>query len=162
VESFSDAGEVVAYYRLRWLIERYHYVLKSGCGLEKLQLETGVGLERALAAYGVVAWRLLWLTYEARKRPDECCTVVFTEHEWQALYCAVHRTTKLPAEPPTLHEAVRLVARLGGFLARTSDGEPGVTTIWRGLIRLEDSVVGWLLAHGALASEPGSSLMGNG
>jgi len=162
VETWDDALRVVEYYRLRWLLERYHYVLKSGCGLEKLQLETGEGLERALAAFGIVAWRLLWLTYAARARPEAPCTVVFATHEWQALYCAVHRTTKLPAEAPTLREAVRLVARLGGFLARAGDGEPGVKTIWRGLIRLEDIVAGWLLAHSALDAKPGPSLMGNG
>lgn len=162
VENWDDAVEVVEYYRLRWLIERYHYVLKSGCGLEKLQLETGAGLERALAAYGIVAWRLLFLTYEARVKPQAPCTVVFAEHEWQALYCAVHRTTRLPAEAPTLHEAVRMVARLGGFLARAGDGEPGVKTIWRGLVRLEDIVAGWLLARGASGHESGPSLMGNG
>jgi hypothetical protein len=162
VENWDDAVRVVEFYRLRWLIERYHYVLKSGCGLEKLQLETGAALERALATFGIVAWRLLWLTYEARVKPEAPCTVVFASHEWQALYCAVHRTTKVPAKAPTLNEAVRLVARLGGFLARKGDGEPGVKTIWRGLIRLEDIVAGWLLAHGALDPEPGSSLMGNG
>jgi hypothetical protein len=162
VENWEDAIKVVEYYRLRWLIERYHYVLKSGCGIEKLQLESGEGLERALAAYGVVAWRLLWLTYEARAKPEAPCEVMFATHEWQALYCAVHRTTSVPTEVPTLREAVRLVARLGGFLARASDGEPGVKTLWRGLIRLEDIVAGWLLAHRAF--DPGSapSLMGNG
>lgn len=162
VESWDDATEVVEYYRLRWLIERYHYVLKSGCGIEKLQLEKGEGLERALAVYGVVAWRLLWLTYEARVRPEEPCTVVFAEHEWQALYCTVHRTAVAPAEPPSLREAVRLVARLGGFLARKGDGEPGVKTIWRGLIRLDDIAAAWLLARTAFEHERDHSLMDNG
>jgi Transposase DNA-binding/Transposase Tn5 dimerisation domain len=162
VERWEQAVQVVEYYRLRWLIERYHYVLKSGCGLEKLQLETGAALERALATFGIVAWRLLWLTYEARVKPEAPCTVVFASHEWQALYCAVYRTRQVPAEAPTLREAVRLVARLGGFLARKGDGEPGVKTIWRGLIRLEDIVDGWLLARADLDPEPSSSLMGNG
>ncbi len=162
VENWDDAVQVVEYYRLRWLIERYHYVLKSGCGLEKLQLETGAGLERALAAYGMVAWRLLFLTYQARVKPEAPCTVVFAEHEWQALYCAVHRTTRVPAEAPTLRDAVRMVARLGGFLARAGDGEPGVKTIWRGLVRLEDIVAGWLLARGASDHQTDPSLMGNG
>lgn len=143
-------------------MELYHYGLKSGCGIEKLQLETGAGLERALAVYGVVALRLLDVTYEARVKPEEPCTVVFTEHEWQALYCTVHRTAVAPAEPPTLHEAVRLVARLGGFLARKGDGEPGVKTIWRGLMRLDDLAAAWLLAHDAYDHERVQSLMGNG
>lgn len=162
LESWEEVVQVVEYYRLRWLIERYHYVLKSGCGLEKLQLETGEGLERALAVYSVVAWRLLWLTYEARVRPEERCTVMFTRHEWQALYCTVHRTGLAPAEPPSLYEATRLVARLGGFLARKGDGEPGVKTLWRGLARLDDIATGWLAARTAFEQELGHPLMGNG
>ena len=53
----------VRWYSYRWLIERYHYVLKSGCGIEKLQLETAKRLEMALATYSIVAWRLLYLTH---------------------------------------------------------------------------------------------------
>lgn len=149
VETWDAALHVVAIYRARWVIERYHYVLKSGCGIETLQLETGGGLERALAVCCVVAWRLLWVTYQARQTPDAPCTAVFATHEWQALYCAVQHTTVLPTYPPTLHAAVRMVARLGGFLARTGDGEPGVKTIWRGLIRLDDLAAMWQLLHGA-------------
>ena len=62
VETFAQVALCVRWYRLRWLIERYHFVLKSGCGLEELQLETAERLERALATFCVVAWRLLWLT----------------------------------------------------------------------------------------------------
>jgi Transposase DNA-binding/Transposase Tn5 dimerisation domain len=149
VESWDEAVAIVEYYRHRWLIERYHFVLKSGCGIEELQLETGAGLERALAVCCVVAWRLLWLTYQARRTPDEPCTSVFATHEWQALYCTLYRTATPPAQAPTLHEAMHMVARLGGFLARKGDGEPGVKTIWRGLVRLDDIAATWLLARGS-------------
>jgi hypothetical protein len=109
-------------------------VLKSGCHLEKLQLETAGRLERALALYCIVAWWLLYLTYLARNCPDTSCEVVFQTHEWQALHAFTYKTNVLPTTPPSLHEATRLVAKLGGFLARKSDGEPGVQTIWRGLM----------------------------
>jgi Transposase DNA-binding/Transposase Tn5 dimerisation domain len=147
VAGWEDAVQIVRWYRTRWLIERYHFVLKSGCGIEKLQLETAERLQRALAVYCVVAWRLLWLTYQARQEPDEVCTVVLAPHEWQALYCTIHQTPIPPATPPTLRQAVRWIAQLGGFLARTGDGEPGVQTIWRGLRRLEDIAATWLLLH---------------
>lgn len=162
VDDWDAAVQIVTYYRHRWLIERYHFVLKSGCGVEQLQLETGAGLERALAVCCVVAWRLLWLTYQARQTPDEPCTSVFATHEWQALSCTIHGTATPPTQPPTLHEAVQLVARLGGFLARTGDGEPGVKTIWRGLIRLNDIAATWLLARGSDHHQGDQSLMGNG
>jgi len=147
VQSFAQAAQCVRWYRLRWLIERYHFVLKSGCLLEELQLETTERLERALATYCIVAWRLLWLTYQARKTPDISCESAFQTHEWHALYAFTHQTNVLPSTPPSLQEATLWVAQLGGFLARSSDGEPGVQTIWRGLRRLDDLAAMWLLLH---------------
>ena len=154
VETFQQAAQCVIWYRFRWLIERYHFVLKSGCHLEKLQLETAERLERALALYCIVAWRLLHLTYLARVTPDASCEVVFQTHEWQALHAFTYQTNALPTTPPSLHEATRLVAKLGGFLARKSDGEPGVQTIWRGLRRLDDLASMWLLLHSFSSQEP--------
>lgn len=135
----------VRWYSYRWLIERYHFVLKSGCHVEELQLETAERLENALATYCIVAWRLLWLTYEARRIPEAPSSLALETHEWQALYCTIHKTSIPPAEPPTLQQAVRWIAQLGGFLGRRSDGQPGVKTIWRGLRRLDDIAATWLL-----------------
>jgi hypothetical protein len=153
VETFAEAIRCVKYYSYRWLIERYHFVLKSGCGLEKLQLEKAEGIHRALATYCIVSWRLLWLTYEARYSPDSPCDRVLKTYEWQALCCHFHKTSVPPIIPPNLHEAVVMIARLGGFLARKSDGEPGVKTIWRGLRRLHDIAQGWQLAHEVYSNE---------
>ncbi len=136
-----------------WDIERYHYVLKSGCRIERLQLETAERLDRALATYAVVAWRLLWLTYEARRDPEGSCESVLPREAWQVMHRVVHRTKAVPASAPGLREAVRQVARLGGFLARKGDGEPGVKTIWRGLRRLEDLVLGRKLSRENPAQE---------
>ena len=102
---------------------------------------------RALATYSIVAWRLLWLTYESRVNGQQPCDTVLEAHEWQALYCHVHNCLTLPPVPPSLHQAVRWLAQLGGFLGRTSDGEPGVKTIWRGLRRLHDIASTWKLLN---------------
>ena len=147
VTSFSDALGCVRSYTYRWLIERYHYVLKSGCRIEQLQLETASRLEKALATYSIVAWRLLWLTYQARVHPDTPCDTILEAHEWQSLYCTIHHTTTPPAQPPSLHQAVRWIAKLGGFLGRKSDKEPGVKTIWRGMRRLHDIAKTWQLIY---------------
>lgn len=147
VETFDDAIRCLRYYSHRWLIERYHFVLKSGCGIEKLQLETADRIHRALATYSVVSWRLLWLTYESRYNPDCPCDTILDTYEWQSLCCKVHKTRVPPSTPPSLHEAVVMIAKLGGFLARKSDGQPGVKTIWRGLRRLHDIAQGWQLAQ---------------
>jgi len=96
-----------------------------------------------------VAWRLLWLTYEARVHPDDPVETVLEEHEWQALYCTIHQTTELPPEPPSIGQCVRWIAKLGGFLGRKGDGEPGVKTLWRGLQRLHDIAATWQLLRAA-------------
>jgi len=147
VENLTDAQRCIRWYSYRWLIERFHFVLKSGCRIERLQLEQADRLERAIAVYSIVAWRLLWLTYQARKSPEQSCQFVLQPHEWQALYCTVHQTSTPPDVPPSLHAAILWIARLGGFLARKADGEPGVQTIWTGLRRLDDIAATWQLLN---------------
>ncbi len=122
-------------------------MLKSGCRVEALQLETAARLERALATYCIVAWRLLWLTYAARLMPTSPCSVALQPAEWQALYCTVHATNAPPAAPPSLADAVQWIAQLGGFLGRTQDGPPGVRVLWRGWQRLQDIAATWALLH---------------
>jgi len=145
VRDFEQAERCLRWYSDRWLIERYHYTLKSGCRLEQLQLERADRLERALATYAIIAWRLLWLTYEARCHPGGSIEGILPTHYWQALYCHIHQTTVLPNEPPSLVDCVRWIARLGGFLGRRQDGEPGVKTLWLGLQRLHDMASIWQL-----------------
>jgi hypothetical protein len=149
VTTVAEAVTGLVWYALRWLIERYHVVLKSGCRIEALQLATAARLERALALYSIVAWRLLWLTYLARQTPDAPCTLALAPPAWQALWCVHHQTPTLPATPPTLAEAVRWIAQLGGFLGRTGDGAPGVKVLWRGLQRLDDLTAMFTLLHPA-------------
>lgn len=147
VNGFDDAVRCVRWYTYRWLIERYHYTLKSGCGIEKLQLETARRFQMALATFSIVAWRLLWLTYQARSNPDLPCDTVLEACEWQSLCATITKNPIPPEKPPSLREAVRMIASLGGFLGRKGDGEPGVKTIWRGLRRLHDIAATWKLLH---------------
>jgi hypothetical protein len=139
VANAKDAARCVDYYRRRWVIERFHFVLKSGCKVQQLQLDSLDALETALATYNIVAWRLLYLTQLARQTPDAPCEVAFERPEWEALYVRIHKKTP-PTKPPTLRETVRLVASLGGFLGRKGDGEPGVKTLWLGLLALHECV----------------------
>ena len=147
IDSLEAALQCVKWYSFRWLIEQYHFTLKSGCQIEGLQLESARRLERAIAVYNLVAWRLLWLKFEARRDPEASCESVLEKHEWQALYCQMKRTSTPPVEPPSLRQAVRWIAQLGGFLARKSDGEPGVKTLWLGWRRLGDIADAWLIFH---------------
>ena len=145
VANYQEASDCLEKYAHRWLIERFHYVLKSGCRVEELQLETAERMAKALATYSIVAWRLLWLTYEARKNPEKKSDEVLEPEEWQVLSLVTQKKSKLPKQIPTLREAVRQIALLGGFLGRKGDGEPGVKTLWRGWQRLKDMVFGWQL-----------------
>ena len=140
VSDFTDAVERINWYRLRWHIEVYFKVLKSGMKIEAARLQTKERLLRYIALLSVVAWRLYWLTHINRHTPDTDCTSVLTETEWRALYCITHKTLTLPEKTPTVSEVVIWIAKLGGFLARKSDGNPGVTVIWRGWKRLTDIV----------------------
>jgi hypothetical protein len=143
VTTLEDAIEKIRWYVIRWQIELFHKVLKSGCRVEDRQLDSVEKLIRCLMVDAIIAWRILLLTKLGREVPDLPCTVVFDEYEWKALYYFVNKTQQLPDKEPTLQEAIRMVAKLGGFLGRKRDGQPGSITIWRGLIRLHDIVEAW-------------------
>lgn len=138
ISSTEDALRILDWYACRWGIEVWHKVLKSGCRIEEKQLETAERLQRCLALYSVIAWRILYATMLARVAPDVACTVLLDEEEWQALYCRIHRVAVAPAKPPSLRQAVGWIAQLGGFLGRKRDGEPGVTVLWKGFQHLVD------------------------
>jgi hypothetical protein len=140
IDSFAAACRCVHHYALRWRVERFHYTLKQGCTVERLQFEDAHPLKNALALYSIVAWRLLWLTYTARQQPQAPATDLFPPLELQVL----EEATQAPVT--TAREAVRAIAQLGGFPTNPSAKEPGVKVLWRGLRRLEAMVEGWLLA----------------
>lgn len=137
VESFADACEKLHWYLCRWQIEVYFHILKNGCKVEQLQLQSRERIEVALALYLIVAWRVLYLTRLGRTVPDLSCELAFSPQEWRAVYL-VSKRQKPPAQPPRLQEILALVAGLGGYLARKGDGPPGPKTIWIGLQRVQD------------------------
>jgi hypothetical protein len=145
ITSFEQACQFIGYYACRWIIERFHFVLKSGCQIEKRQFEHGDRLIRFLAVANVIAWRLLWQTYLSRVDSDLPCTVVLTEAEWKALYNFIHKTALLPQQVPTLGQLTAWIATLGGFLGRKADGPPGVKVLWQGWRRLVDITQTWLI-----------------
>lgn len=153
VQTVADACERVQWYTCRWLIELYHKVLKSGCRVEARQFAEAERLQRYLAVDSIVAWRVLFLTMVGRELPHMPCTAILEAHEWQALYCFIHKTNTPPAQPPSLQEVTRWIAQLGGFLGRKGDGDPGITVMWRGLQRLNDIAMAWQWFH-PLAAPP--------
>lgn len=133
VATFSQALAVARLYSSRWRVEDMHLVLKSGCGVEKLQLETAERLAKTVVIYSSIAVRIVHLRDHARKEPEAPCTDVLHDTEWRALWTAIHQQAPSAGQqPPTMREAVLWIGRLGGHLGRKGDGMPGVRTLWRG------------------------------
>ena len=137
------AIEKVRWYALRWQIEVIHKVLKSGCQIEQRQLETTARLRRVLMVDLIVAWRVLSLCKAARQTPEGLANDWLSGDEWRALWCYYRERPCPPRRSPTLRQAVRWIAQLGGFLARRSDGEPGPIVVWRGLRELQAITAAW-------------------
>lgn len=143
VSNAASAMRCLEYYTRRWDAEVYFRVLKSGCGVEKLQLETIERVVNALAVYRVVAWRVLSVLMLGRTCPAVSCNVVLEEAEWKAVY-QVTTGRKPPRRPPPLGAMVRLIAGLGGYLNRSTDPPPGPKAMWIGLQQTRMLALGWL------------------
>ena len=138
MKSLEEAKKTVKRYSQRWKIEIFHYTLKSGCAIEKLQESAADKLIKLIALYSIIALRVMILTLLARAKPEISCEAEFDAEEWRTLNKVAKKTKMTPEKPPTILEAVVMVAKLGGFLARKSDGFPGVKVLWRGLTKLDN------------------------
>ena len=132
----QDVLQYVKWYTYRWLIERFHYVLKSGTKIEELQLKDASSLQKAIAVYSMAAFKVMQLVYQSRHYPQVSCEIVLTKAQWQTLYILINKRKELPKKPPSLYQAVMWIGRLGGHLGRKSDGPPGVKTVWQGYQQL--------------------------
>jgi Transposase DNA-binding/Transposase Tn5 dimerisation domain len=139
VKDLNDVLKYIKWYTYRWLIERFHYVLKSGTKIEELQLKQASSLQKAIALYSIAGFRIMQMVYESRIYPGVNCELVLTEPQWKVLYMLVHHTNNIPQKPPTLSEAVMWIGRLGGHPGRKSDGPPGLKTVWLGYQRICDA-----------------------
>ena len=144
VSSIEEAIKMGQWYRLRWQIECFHRILKSGCKIEECRLETYERLKKFVRLKSIIAFRLLWLTLINRVNPEVLSNQILEDYEWKALCCYIKKTKHPPDEPPSVREAVRMIAKLGGFLGRKHDKEPGMTYIWRGWEKLTLIADFWL------------------
>src|SRR6266516_838847 len=140
IHNAEQAKQCMRWYSYRWLIERFHYVLKSGCGIEALQLKKAESLMKAIAVYSLAAFNIMQLTYQSRQMPNVSCEMVLRRQQWEALYMLKFKTNKLPQQPPTLQEATKWLAQMGGYLGRKNDGPPGLKTVWLGYESLLQAV----------------------
>lgn len=146
VRSHGAAVEKLRWYALRWKIETFHKILKSGCRAEESRLRTAERLVRLIAVFCILSWRVFWLTMLNRAAPGAGPGLALTKVEIALLDRLVPDQAQAPPRTKTLSSYLIKVARLGGYLARTRDPPPGNTVIWRGLSRLTDIALGAKLA----------------
>lgn len=148
IDTPAQVLQSVDWYRARWTIEEYHKALKTGCAIEKRQLESMDALTKALAIFVPIAWRMLLLRHLCRTCPEAPATEVFTPIQVQVLR---HFSVRVPlAEMPTVRDALLATAGLGGHLKR--NGEPGWLTLGRGFEELLTLELGWTAALNAAAA----------
>ena len=133
VTSTADAQRILQWYTLRWRIEDYFRILKSGCKVEELQHHTAERLERAIAIKMVVGWRIQLMVRLGREVPELPSELLFSDGELRVL--ATFARSRELSSPECLGDAVGLVARLGGWLGRTRD-PPGAQLMWHGYTQL--------------------------
>lgn len=145
VVSRRDAIEKLDWYALRWKIETFHKVLKSGCRAEESRLRTADRLANLISVFCIISWRIFWLTMINRVSPDAKATAAFTNAEIELLNCLVKNSKRCRQAPP-LSRYLKKIAQLGGYLARANDSPPGNIVMWRGMRRLADMQFGFNLA----------------
>ena len=146
VNSRKDAVEKLAWYALRWKIEVFHKILKSGCKAEESKLRTADRLANLISVFCIVSWRVFWMTMLNRTVPSASPTIALTETEIELLDHLVKDKANTERRRKTLSHYLIKIARLGGYLARANDPPPGNTVMWRGLSRLTDIEFGALIA----------------
>lgn len=145
VTSRREAIEKLDWYAMRWKIETFHKILKSGCNAEGSRLRTAERLANLISVFCIISWRIFWLTMLNRTCPDAEPTMALTTAEIDLLNCLV-KDSKRSREQLPLSRYLEKIAQLGGYLARSNDSPPGNTVMWRGMRRLADMQLGFNLA----------------
>ena len=152
VRSRKEAIEKLNWYAMRWKIETFHKILKSGFKAEEVRLRTAERIVNLIAIFCILSWRVFWMTMLNRSLPEASPQMALTSTE---LYLLDQLVPDRPGQVPpnnTLTLYLTKLARLGGYLARAKDPPPGNLVMWRGLTRLSDIQLGFIL---------GTQLVGN-
>jgi hypothetical protein len=146
VDSLEMAIEKLEWYAMRWKIEMFHKIVKSGCKAEESKLRTSERLVNFISVCCVLSWRIFWMTMIGREKGTTPVRAAFTEVETKLLDQLVKDKTGHRTKTQNLAVYTRKLACLGGYLARAGDPPPGNTVMWRGLSRLNDIQLGFSLA----------------
>ena len=152
VASRRDALEKIQWYSLRWKLETFHKILKSGCQAEAAKLRTAERLVNLIAVLCILGWRIFWMTMINRSVQAATPKLAFTGLELRLLDQLVKDEKDARSRPKPLSAYLTKLARLGGYLARANDAPPGNMVMWRGISRLTDIELGFMI---------GAQLVGN-
>ena len=150
-DTFDQAWSVIEDYESRWLVEEYHKALKSGCRVKMRQLQTASRLEPMVGLMSVVAVQLLQLKTITVADPSRAARTMVPQL-WLKMLKAARGRRLRRVHDMTVYDFYRELAKLGGFLGRRSDGEPGWITVWRGWEKLATLVHGAKLAQNLLSN----------
>ena len=148
----KDAIEKLSWYAMRWKIETFHKILKSGCRAEASKLRTADRITNLIAVFCILSWRIFWMTMMNRVAPAASPLVALTRLEAHLVNELIPDSPAKRRPQATLSRHLMKLARLGGYLARAKDPPPGNTVMWRGFARLTDIELGFML---------GARLVGN-
>lgn len=135
VANFEAAAEMLELYLCRWEIELLHRVLKSGCKVEAVQHRFDFRIEPVIVLYLIVAWRLLYVMRLGRECPELPCDLVFDENEWKPVVVVLKGRAALEHKP-TLGELMHMIGELGGHVPRKNDPQPGMKSMWIGMMNV--------------------------
>lgn len=145
VRSRQDAVQKLAWYAMRWKIETFHKILKSGCKAEASKLRTAERIVNLIAVLCILSWRIFWLTMMNRLAPTASPLAALTKLETRVLDRLFKDEPNKKSPKANLSSYLTKIARLGGYLARTKDPPPGNIVMWRGMSRLTDIELGFLI-----------------
>lgn len=143
ISTFDEAVAVIKYYLVRWEIEVFFKVLKSGCEVEERGLENQESLASLISIFLIVAWRVVYAMKLGRECPEMSAEIIFSASEWKSIYKVINKGAKLPEKPPSLGEFIIMIACLGGYLNRKNDPPPGPKAMWIGISRMNDFSIAW-------------------
>lgn len=145
VKTLKEAIEKLNWYALRWKIEVFHKILKSGCKAEQSKLRSSERLANLIAIFCIIGWRVFWLTMLHRAEPGLSPAIALDTTEVYLLDQLVKTKPGQCHREATISDYIIKIARLGGYLNRASDPPPGNMVMWRGLSKLNDIHLGFLL-----------------
>jgi hypothetical protein len=121
----------IEWYAMRWKIEVFHKILKSGCKAEESKLRTAQRLVNLISVFCILSWRIFWITMINRSAPEAPPSIALTKTEIGLLDQLVNDSGRIPPQRKILGPYLTEIAHLGGYLARKNDPPPGNIVVWR-------------------------------